>query len=349
MKQKSKTLSLLGMLLLVTALTCNGCVFTPRKSEIIEVDTDGWNESWDDDAGNASYPVVEFYARDDVPDDIWEEVKYYVGGAGPSPCDPVSSPRIVEEEICRNHELNDWISVSSCGWRDGESVHISLHTPDNTVIEWDDEVKGETFPFVAGFPTSLSDTPGVYTFTIEGESGTVQETLHVLRPVEPRLYMQEGGLLLYNFQPDEFIRLFAYYLDSYGTASLTGWQEYQVGHDGQLFVKVGDDTSGVWIVVGSESGVVCEYSGCGSEWCLLSNIINMGAVEANTGTDRLNVRSGPGYEYDVIAQVASGTVMRVIGDPRNVAGDKWWPVQLDDGTEGWVIDSWVIYHSNSNH
>ncbi|GEM_PF-3302944 len=51
-------------------------------------------------------------------------------------------------------------------------------------------------------------------------------------------------------------------------------------------------------------------------------------------TSSLNVRSGPGTEYTVIATVAGGEEVGVVG--RNDGREFWWYVELDNGTRGWI-------------
>ncbi len=55
--------------------------------------------------------------------------------------------------------------------------------------------------------------------------------------------------------------------------------------------------------------------------------------------DDLNLRSGPGAEFDVVDVLPEGTEVRVSGLSRSSTAGEWWPVELDrDGTtrEGWV-------------
>lgn len=55
-------------------------------------------------------------------------------------------------------------------------------------------------------------------------------------------------------------------------------------------------------------------------------------------TSVLNLRAGPGANFDVIRQLVGGDVMDVIG--RN-AGNSWVEVVLPDGTQGWVSTRYV--------
>lgn len=63
-------------------------------------------------------------------------------------------------------------------------------------------------------------------------------------------------------------------------------------------------------------------------------------VEADTGTDRLIVRDGPGSNFGELTRVAPGTQLKVI-DSSQTSEDLWWQVTLPDGREGWVRDRFV--------
>lgn len=63
-------------------------------------------------------------------------------------------------------------------------------------------------------------------------------------------------------------------------------------------------------------------------------------AEVNAGSVQLNVRSGPGTDYPVIAKVATGAVLAVLG--RNDTGD-WLEVSTTGatGSTGWVSSAYV--------
>lgn len=57
--------------------------------------------------------------------------------------------------------------------------------------------------------------------------------------------------------------------------------------------------------------------------------------------DRLNLRTGPGVEYDVVDVLREGDDVAVTGLSESSAGERWWPVRVDaeDGpVQGWVWD-----------
>ena len=54
--------------------------------------------------------------------------------------------------------------------------------------------------------------------------------------------------------------------------------------------------------------------------------------------DLMNVRSGPGAEYQVITQIAKGTLVVIIGTNLDRT---WWEARLPDGTVGWVFGEYI--------
>lgn len=56
----------------------------------------------------------------------------------------------------------------------------------------------------------------------------------------------------------------------------------------------------------------------------------------------VNIRSGPGVDYDIIGTLNANTTMPIIG--RNL-DSSWWQIKITDGTTGWVSNS-VVSASN---
>ncbi|MCB9450462.1 MAG: tetratricopeptide repeat protein [Anaerolineaceae bacterium] len=57
-----------------------------------------------------------------------------------------------------------------------------------------------------------------------------------------------------------------------------------------------------------------------------------------TGGDRLNLRSGPGLNFDIIGRLEKGTVVTLVEGPHKANGYAWWRIQTDDGTVGWSVE-----------
>jgi len=63
-----------------------------------------------------------------------------------------------------------------------------------------------------------------------------------------------------------------------------------------------------------------------------ADILQHGYLIINTAA--LNVRSGPGAEYTILATIAGGDEVHVVG--RNDGREFWWFVELDNGQRGWI-------------
>lgn len=63
---------------------------------------------------------------------------------------------------------------------------------------------------------------------------------------------------------------------------------------------------------------------------------------ADTGGDGLNMRSGPGLNFDPVELLPEGTQLVVLDGPEEVDGYTWWRVRkASDETEGWVVAQFV--------
>lgn len=75
---------------------------------------------------------------------------------------------------------------------------------------------------------------------------------------------------------------------------------------------------------------------------LVSNrVLRVGgsAIVNTTEGDNLNVRSGPGTGFQIVARVENGTRVTLLEGPRSAEGFVWWRMRLPDGKEGWAVES----------
>ncbi len=63
--------------------------------------------------------------------------------------------------------------------------------------------------------------------------------------------------------------------------------------------------------------------------------------QATISTDGVNMRSDASTDADVVTVLAAGTVVTITGGSREGSGFVWWPVQLEDGTTGWVVEDFL--------
>ena len=72
---------------------------------------------------------------------------------------------------------------------------------------------------------------------------------------------------------------------------------------------------------------------------------NVGAVEIPTGG--VNVRAGPGLDYDLLGRLAEGATVVVVG--KNETGD-WWQIEYETGEDGlaWIANAVVDFVGDSD-
>ncbi len=57
-----------------------------------------------------------------------------------------------------------------------------------------------------------------------------------------------------------------------------------------------------------------------------------------TEGDILNMRSGPGTNYDIVERLQAGTLVTLLEGPMQSGNYTWWRVRTTSGQEGWVIE-----------
>jgi hypothetical protein len=216
---------------------------------------------------------------------------------------------------------------------------------------------------------SNKDPQGIYKFTFEGDDGrTVAIDIDLGKPDGPRIYLQrDGTLFLYNFNPEEEVRLFEYCdVPDPGTLQFefSNWDSFKVDGAGQLTLKLTRYLNGVkisdnvtrafedksrmrecyYIAVGEQSG---EAHHDPSNMNEVISVQRVASVVAETGDEKLEILESPGGGK-VISRVTSGTRLLVSELPEVLDilffyDDLiWWHVKAPTGEEGWVMDKSVI-------
>lgn len=75
---------------------------------------------------------------------------------------------------------------------------------------------------------------------------------------------------------------------------------------------------------------------------ILAQNTQASSAAAEVIADVLNVRSGPGTEYDRVDKVMEGTMLSVLGEK-----GEWTEVKLSNGTTGWVMSQYIRLEGNS--
>ncbi len=219
-------------------------------------------------------------AQKTVPEDVLQDITfYYVQGEAPSDCKyPTRShseipnytqPEVLGSRSSRKVEVWGTKRVYTCGWGPDEVVEVTIaypdgHTESRQVLAEPDANEPDYYQVLVHHFTPLGSPPGPYTFTFAGESGQVSHVVEFVPRTEPRLYMKDNKqLLLYNFAPNERVRLFAYRYEEQGKAALLAWNTFTVNIAGQLEVQVGGVRAAWWVALGDLSGEVTVFGADG--------------------------------------------------------------------------------------
>lgn len=63
-----------------------------------------------------------------------------------------------------------------------------------------------------------------------------------------------------------------------------------------------------------------------------------GLALVNPISDTLNMRSGPGLNFNVVAELPDDMRVELIGEPQDADGYRWWQARTPDGIEGWIVE-----------
>lgn len=202
-----------------------------------------------------------------VPDDIFQEIAFFTGGDGGTGClETFTQPTIISVE--EEETLHDLVEIQSCGWQNNERIQIIITFPDGNVVSQEHTFQPQytTSQLVFKFKTNvLTDPPGPYHIVFAGPSGTTETSFQLQEPSGPQFYWNEDNtLIMYNFQPQEAVRIFAYKpggnaTDNPGEQSyqLHAWQEFIVNENGILIIEPQFNVPiGWYAAVGEYSGEV---------------------------------------------------------------------------------------------
>jgi len=225
-------------------------------------------------SNNMNAPIVTFSiseANHTTPEDILQEVSYSYGGAGGgSICDGERASEgaflIDNPAVDVPIELGHQILIGICGWR-SEDVEVPVALPNGDLRLAKAKYWGDTGDNISQslliFYPDINDPVGVYTFSFSGHTASPTLSVDVIAPTGPRLLLNspQHEITLYNFMPNEMLRLFAYEADNSGsltdTHALAGWGEYQVDPKGQLTINVEDSMTAIstaYAAIGVTSG-----------------------------------------------------------------------------------------------
>ncbi|HRQ42564.1 MAG TPA: hypothetical protein PLD25_32005 [Chloroflexota bacterium] len=142
-------------------------------------------------------------------------------------------------------ELHEPIRFAVCGWPANVPAEMKLMMPNGKIIE-------ETL--IAATPQAglqyeyktnvLQDVPGIYRIVLEGTDHVLIEESEVRYPSSSRLYWEDDGrLILFNFQPNEKVTIYAYKSGVRDANSgktqyiLQATQEFETDAEGLLIIE----------------------------------------------------------------------------------------------------------------
>jgi uncharacterized protein YgiM (DUF1202 family) len=76
----------------------------------------------------------------------------------------------------------------------------------------------------------------------------------------------------------------------------------------------------------------------GREFSIYELRVNDPVRVYTTAGDNLNLRSGPGLNFDIIARLEKDSEATLLEGPRKADGYAWWRIQTADGQEGWAVE-----------
>lgn len=188
------------------------------------------------------------------PDSVLKEIVFGTAGGGGSSVQcaavktdkPVILPVLEESPI--NVEFLVEFPIISCGWDAGEDIQVTIKMPDGKTRT--DKIKADSDKISESnrsrraffkYKTEWGEPLGVYEFVFSGRNSSVKHLVKINRSTEPRVILRPNTnrLLLYNFNPNENVRLYVY--KRVGTSSygeLSGWKSLQTNAQGSLEISL---------------------------------------------------------------------------------------------------------------
>lgn len=296
-----------------------------------------------------------------TPDDIKNEVEYFVGG-GPGPaCGESSEPEV--EYVTKDVALGDTFEVLVCGWEPDEVVSLVLEGPEHYRYATTLIAVPNRRSYAASFSYStdpLQMPPGEYALTLTGRTDTVQAAMTIEPPSGPRIFAYSPNeLLLFGFMPNELVRVLIYQAESTFRGAklfftLLGWSEGRVDSTGYLKLRKPDIDQTLLVAIGALSGETHEDRrldavlrdqdmqpelGVDCSGALATRLLNAARARVTfTDGKPLLVRDSASQQARIVGRLVEGTAVSLIAGPVCAEHIWWWKVQGDGGASGWSAE-----------
>jgi hypothetical protein len=201
-------------------------------------------------------------------DDILEEIITFYGGGWGGPICYEDGLYFIGASPTSNWMAE--IDIIACGWQPGELVEIAVFDENGISIYAEQQQANEEGAHNEGalhlfFWPGFNSTIGTLTIIFQGKHEALVHNVEIVMPAGPRFYglLSRPYFILYNFSPQEKVRIAAYYMHDIEIATLIGWQEYQVDGSGQLIIEFENRNDRVLhIAFGEKSGILLESVHC---------------------------------------------------------------------------------------
>ncbi len=273
------------------------------------------------------------------------------GGGGPLMlCDAAGPNSMLLEKLTgwnfnNSFELMDAIAIIGCNWPVGEQLNLTIKYPNGKTLTHSMPVQahgGDRGGNSYDFRPTLDDPPGKYQVSIQGNSATASASMSFSRPSGLDMYwLGNNNLLLRGFAPYETVQIVSY--DS--ANRFQGWQDYQVGKDGSLFLKAEFPARSLIMTSSFQKGIdlVLEIpdSGMGkaSELCTQALQPRLQTQAWAAALENINYYPLPDTRSKVIRQMQTQSQHFVLEGPWCAEGKWWWRLESKKGFSGYVIEA----------
>ncbi len=311
-------------------------------------------------------PPVIIFSQDNAngvsPSDVLKEIGYHVGGAGDCECcNNYKEPAIDEFITTKTVELEHLIFVYVCGLRNNEYVEFTITKPsgEKKIISTRAMLAiGPAYAIYGAYASmflGIDEEVGNYFVEIKGENVTLNQMIDVRLPDGPRLYWSEDKemILLYNFVPNEKVRILKY--DGNLIATLSAWIASEVDNNGQLYIKLDGDSDFVYnykqiVIIGEKSGELKFYRNGFEGNILISSkngcpgapptrlAIGHNARVTITNGQPVKLRNEPGLSGKFLLNLLEGEIFKVVDGPICKDGYNWWKIQTNKEIFGWAAE-----------
>jgi len=198
---------------------------------------------------------------------------------------------------------------------------VELNTTDNIAERLNGSIEDVVYEMVSG---------RTYTLRFEGAAGqviSVSARVDADADVDPLIVILDGNGLPINSDDDSGVNL---------NAVISGYALPEDGSYSLLLSYAGEVATGdvtLTVDLGEAGGIEIT-----DRFATFELFVGEIAEVYTTGGDRLNVRSGPGLDFEVVAQLEPGTLVNLFEGPRKVDGLAWWRIGDDAGNTGWAVE-----------